>query len=462
MRNCLDYIENKLPGNVEIHGLYNAYTEENMARRASSESINEPFTKIFPRGMHADSGGLQMLTLGKGSIEKEDRLKIYETQAKYSNYAMSFDEIPSIIKDDIRYYLPDQVSQKGIDSGVNLKEQFDFFDEFETDCKIIPIVQGWGIDDTEKFASGLFSKLSKKQLAKVDVLATGFPVASPYATAKRVFDLFKVKTIPNKVKKHLHLLGVTGTKRIVPALILIKNGFTPGLEILTFDAVTLAMSYVMGKQIPAIENFLEGKSQIFLGKKRNDVVESYWTELYDFWKDDPNCIFDDVDDMLEHSYYNKQGLNSGYQQYVHYLKADDEGNFLPENKVIADLHFAKVLKQEQYYILYQIHNYIQILEHFLEDKISLEHIFVGKDLEIFTALEKVTNNDEFEDWFNYVRKVTGFSIPTIGKNYQDTIDVVRSIFGDDIEIVEVGRKKQPSRSSKMHAQEISNTNDFLF
>jgi hypothetical protein len=432
LRNCLDFIENKLPGNVELHGLYNAYTEEIMARRASGPSIDEPFRKIFPNGIHADSGGLQMVTLGKGTITAEDRLKIYETQANYSHYAMSFDEIPSLIKDDVRYYLPHTVEQKGIESGNNLREQYDFFETMDTDCKIIPIAQGWGIDDTNTFAKGLFGQLTKKQYDAVDVVATGFPITSTYATAKRVYDMFQSTEIPYKAKKHVHLLGVTGFKRLIPALELIKSGFTPQLELLSFDSVTLSMSYVMGNQTPSVENFLQGKTKIKLGKRRNATIEKYWQEIYDFWKDDPNFIFDDLDDMLEHSYFNSKGMNSGYQQYEHYLQADEEGNYTQENKKIADLHFAKVLKQEQYYILYQIHNYVQILEAFLEDKIKLEHIFEGKDLEIFSALEKVKTDSEFEDWFDYVVKATGFRVPVIGDNHEDNTTVMQTIFGDDL------------------------------
>ena len=463
LRQSLDFIESKLPGNVEIHGLYNAYTEEIMARRASGEAINEPFTKIFPNGMHADSGGLQMITLGKGNITKEDRLKIYETQAKFSHYAMSFDEIPSIIKNDVRYYLPHTVVQKGVESGYNLKEQYDFFETMDTNCKIIPIAQGWGIDDTNKFARGLFGQLSKKQKDRVDIVATGFPITSTYATAKRVYDMFKSTEIPYNAKKHVHLLGVTGFKRLIPALELIKNGFTPQLEILSFDSVSLTLTYVMGNQIPSVENFLAGKTKIKLGKRRNATIEKYWQEIYDFWKDDPNFLFDDLNDMLEHSYFNSQGLNSGYQQYEHYLQVDESGNYTAENKKIADMHFAKVLKQEQYYILYQVHNYVQILEAFLEDKIKLSHIFEGKDLDIFSALEKVKTDSEFEDWFDYVVKATGFKVPVIDENHMDNNQVASSIFGDGINVEEKERKKQPPRKPKPLApQDDTTTMNTLF
>jgi hypothetical protein len=463
LRCGLDYIESKLPGNVDIHGLYNAYTEENMARRAADDSINEPFTKIFPNGLHADSGGLQMVTLGKGTITASDRLKIYKTQATYSHYAMSFDEIPSLIQDDVRYYLPHIVMEKGIQSGANLKEQYDYFETIDTNCKIIPIAQGWGIDDTNTFAKGLFGQLTKEQYDKVDVVATGFPTTAIYATAKRVYDMFKATEIPVKAKKHVHLLGVTGFKRLIPALIMIKNGFTPQLEILSFDSVTITMSYVMGNQVPTVENFLTGQTKIKLGKKRNSTVEKYWQDIYDFWKDDPNFIFDDLDDLIDHSYYNKKGLNSGFQQYEHYLQADENGNFTDENKIIADLHFTKVLKQEQYYILYQVHNYVQILESFLEDKIKLEHIFDGKNLEIFSALEKVKTDEEFTDWFSYVQKVTGFKVPVLDGNHLNNIDIVQTLFGVDMVTEERERKKQPARITKpVKTQDDTTTTNLLF
>lgn len=452
-----------MPGNVELHGLYNAYTEENMARRATGKEIDEPFTSIFPKGLHADSGGLQMVTLGKGLITKKDRLAIYKTQASYSHYAMSFDEIPSIIIDDVRYYLPNEIEQKGIESGNNLKEQYDFFDTTDTKCKIIPIAQGWGLDDTDTFAKGLFSQLTKEQYDNLDIVATGFPTNSIFSTPKRLFDMFKSTEIPFNAKKHVHLLGVTGFKRLIPALELIKRGFTPQLEVLSFDSVSLAMTYVMGNQVPSVEDFLQNKPKIILGKIRNKTTEAYWQTIYDFWKDDPNFIFDDLDDMIEHSYFNKDGLNSGYRQYEHYLKADDDGNYTKENKKIAVLHFSKVLRQEQYYILYQIHNYVQILESFLEDKITLADVFSGKNLELFSVLERIDTDDDFDTWWDYVVQSTGFNIPTIKGEQTDTHTALSTLFDDSqLENKKTDRKKQPPRKPKpIIKDDISSINNLF-
>ena len=256
LQTSLKFIESKLKGKVILTGLYNAYTEEIMARRATeSPGINLPFTEIFPSGIYADSGGLQMVTLGKGTVEKDDRLKIYKTQAKFSDYAFSFDEIPAQFIDDKRYYLPDLVESKAKESGYNLKEQMDFFDDVCTDCKVVPIVQGWGVDDTDKFAEGLFKDLSKKQKDSLTVFATGFPNNSIHGSPQRIFDLYQCKHIPKNAKQHFHALGVTGFKRLIPMLQMIKQGFTPELKQLSFDSVSLTMTYVMGNVVPNVEDF---------------------------------------------------------------------------------------------------------------------------------------------------------------------------------------------------------------
>lgn len=428
-----------------------------MARRASGPEINVPFKSIFPKGLHADSGGLQMVTLGKGTVTKEDRLKIYETQSEYAHYAMSFDEIPAVFIDDTKYYMKSMVAEKGIQSGKNLREQFDFFAEKESECRILPIIQGWDIEDTDKFAEGLFHLFSDEEKDKMNIMASGFQSTSVYASAKRVFDLFQSKNIPNGCKQHLHLLGVTGFKRLIPILELIKNGMTPGLKTLSFDSVTLSMSYVMGGTTPSVEDFKQGKGKVKLGKKRNKETDVYWQEIYDFWKDDPEFPFDDLDDMVEHSYYNSQGLTSGYQQYEYYLQADEEKNYTEENKKIADFHFAKVLKQEQYYILYQVHNYVQILEAFLADEIKLEHIFKGKDLVLFKALENINSVEDFNDWYDYLKKSTGFNILVMDSEGQSAEDISNQLFGDNIESTEKERKKQVPRVAKPTAKEDDTT-----
>ena len=50
---------------------------------------------------------------------------------QYATHAMSFDDIPSLIIDKKRYYMPDKVYSAGVTTGENLKEQFEYFKEYE-------------------------------------------------------------------------------------------------------------------------------------------------------------------------------------------------------------------------------------------------------------------------------------------------------------------------------------------
>ena len=474
LQSTLKYIESKLKGKVILTGLYNAYTEETMARRATeSPGINLPFTEIFPSGIYADSGGLQMVTLGKGTIEKEDRMKIYETQAKFSDCALSFDEIPAQFVDDKRYYLPDLVESKAEESGYNLKEQMDYFDSVDTKCKVVPIVQGWGVADTDKFAKGLFKDLTTKQKKDLNVFATGFPNNSVHGGAMRIFDLYQCKHIPKNAKKHFHALGVTGFKRLIPMLQVIKHGFAPEIKQLSFDSVSLTMTYVMGNVVPHVNDFKENKPKRRLGKTLNVNVREYWQEMFDFYKDAPNFDYEDVDDLLQHSYYNKTidkngkslNLSSGFQQYEYYLQADEDGNATEENQALADSHFKKVLKQEQYFILYNIYKYVMILEEFIEGKVTLAQIFNPKDLKFYEALENVNTVEEFKDWREFLMKDSGFKLESISGDRVVSAEETTSLFFEAKEPEKKERKKAPPRiakETKIVNEDDTSTMDSLF
>jgi len=464
LKMSLDYIIDKLNGKVILTGLFNAYTEEVMAKRATeTPEINLPFTEIFDKGVYGDSGGLQMVTLGKGTVEKEDRLKIYTTQAKYADYAFSFDEIPAQVVDDKRYYLPDLVERKAKESGDNLKEQLDFFEEYGTDCKVVPIVQGWGVEDTDKFAEGLFKPLTKEQRDNLSLFATGFPNSSIHGGVQRIFDLYQCKHIPKNAKKHFHALGVTGLKRLIPMLQMIKLGFAPEIEQLSFDSVSLTMTYVMGNVVPSAEDFKQQNPKRKLGTKLNDNVRDYYQEIFDFWKDAPNFDYVDVDDLIEHSYYNTKKLKSGFRQYEHYLQADEEGKATKENQESANYHFRKVLRQEQYFILYNIYKYVMVLEEFIDGKITLEHIFKDKDLKFYKALENVKTIEEFEDFRDFLMKESGFKVESItGDRVVSAEETTNMLFGAP-EVVKPKRKKAQPRVAKEEIYEDDNSStDSLF
>lgn len=68
--------------------LFNGYVEA-----GEGEILSKIISPSSVSSVHADSGGLQVISRGF-QITEEMKRSVYEVQAKYSNVAMSFDEIP--------------------------------------------------------------------------------------------------------------------------------------------------------------------------------------------------------------------------------------------------------------------------------------------------------------------------------------------------------------------------------
>jgi hypothetical protein len=288
------YLKDKLNNHVAISGLFNAFTEEMMANRVDETGHN--FKKLFPDGIYADSGGLQVLTQGK-SIDPSMKQKIYSIQAKYAHYAMSFDEMPFKMVNGQKIYLPDKVSEFGTRAGENLKDQVEFFESVGATTKIFPIIHGVGLQDMNTYASNMLNVLDKKQLLKLECMAVG-GIQSEFELLERATNIYKLDNIPKKLKKHFHVLGVTGFRKLMPILIGARNGMLPDIEKLSFDATTITKSYLLGSIQPSLLDIKRGLSKRSLGRVRDSFVDDYYQQMWDFWKDMPNNIFDNVEDII--------------------------------------------------------------------------------------------------------------------------------------------------------------------
>lgn len=422
-----EYLKHKLGKTVKISGLFNAYTEETFAHRV--EESGQPFHKLFPDGMYADSGGLQVVTQGK-LITEIQRKKIYEIQAKYADYAMSFDEIPAKMIESVspdgeikreRIYLPDAVEQCGIDAGKNLKEQIAYFDSIGSKTKIFPIVQGVGFDDMSKYTLGMLSQLTPEETKHLECLAVG-GIANEFELLERANNIFSID-IPEKLKNHFHALGVTGFRKLMPILIGARNGLLPGLKKLSFDSTTFTKSYLLGSVQPSLEDYKRGRAkQRSLGKKRNKFIEDYYQEMFDWWKDNPDNIFEDAEDLLQHSCF--------HGQYNNPNKPDlpIEQRFTTGKQQYCELgleHGVKTIVQKHVYIYYNTYKFITILEAYLHGEIELELILDGyKQLNLLKWLEKIKNKDELNDFFKDVYK----SAKIIRKQESDGVGVTDCLF----------------------------------
>lgn len=421
------YLKDQLGGSVNISGLFNAYTEETFAHRV--EEQGQPFRELFPDGMYADSGGLQVVTQGK-MITEAQRKKIYEIQAKYADYAMSFDEIPAKMIESVtpdgeikkeRIYLPDAVEQSGIDAGKNLKEQIQYFDSINSKCKIFPIVQGVGFNDMSKYTLGMLSQLDDNEMKHLECLAVG-GIANEFELLERANNIYGID-IPNQLKNHFHALGVTGFRKLMPILIGSRNGLLPGLKKLSFDSTTFTKSYLLGSVQPSLEDYKRGNAkQRSLGKVRNEFIENYYQEMFDWWKDNPDNIFEDAEDLIQHSCFHGQYNDPNKED----LPVDQR--YTTGKQQYSELgleHGVKTIVQKHVYIYYNTYKFITILEAYLHGEIELELILDGyKQLDYLKWLEKIKDPAELDDFFKDIYK----SAKIVKKTESDGIAVTDCLF----------------------------------
>ena len=425
-----EYLKKTLGNTVKISGLFNAYTEEPFAVRV--EEGGQEFRKLFPDGMYADSGGLQVVTQGK-TIDANQRKKIYAVQAKYADYAMSFDEIPAEMKTvvdpitkEIKKYRVnfedlDKIERYGKKAGENLKEQIAYFDSINSKCKIFPIVQGQDFAKMSAYTIGMLSQLDDHEMDKLECLAVG-GVNNEFELLERARNIYNMD-IPYKLKGHFHALGVTGFRKLLPILLGAKNGLLPGLKKISFDSTTFTKSYLLGSVQPSLQDYLSGKAkQKSLGKVRNKFIENYYQEMFDWWKDNPDNIFDDAEDLLQHSMFHGQYNNpnkpdlpldqrftTGAQQY----------------KNLSLMDGVKTIVQKHVYIYYNTYKFITILEAYLHGEVAMEKFMDGyKQLDYLKWLENITDPNDLDDFFKNVYK----SVKMVGKTEANGEGVVDFMF----------------------------------
>lgn len=391
--------------NIEMSGLFNAYTEERLAKRV--DALGCDFKHLFGGGMYVDSGGLQVMTQKK-DIDENMRNNIYKTQAKYGHYAMSFDVIPSEFINGQKIYFPDRVAESGILAGKNLIEQIKQFKQLETECRVMPIIQGLGSYDMDLYSNNMFSQLSDEELDYIVSVAFGGGTGG-FEFLSRMMNAHNSKILSQKMN-HVHMLGVTGFQRLMPPIIAALNGILPDVNRISFDSTTLSKTYVLGLVWPETHEVIAGKYRAgfytMLGKVRNQKVEDHYEKMWNFWKQNPNNIFDDVDDLIEHSLYNKDGFTTGFQQYQN-LSLEDG---------------IKTITQKHVFVYYNTYNFINILKAYLSGKASIQMILGQnqKSMFLFEELETIDNYNDYMEWEKSLRKYTKLDVPSVSSDNQAT------------------------------------------
>lgn len=367
--------------NIIFSGLFNAFTEDKVVERLKTITDFNNSNGLH-KFQYADSGGLQILNTG-ALVTDELKKKIYTYQANNSNFAFSFDEIPAFRNPDkTRTYVEEWIVPYGQKTGQNLQEHIDIFKSLKTSTKIIPIIQGYDHKQIESFTKNMFSQVNKNDLSGIGAIACGNAHGNSFGSLDTFMALHNID-IPESLKSHIHLLGVSGIDRIAPILTVLRNGIVKNLDRLSFDSSYHTQSYVYGEVQRSMEHLMNDTKIHRLGLTRNTYVENRFTEMIDFWRDSKTFNFIDLEDVFKHSIYDKEGINSPAKQ----LKFRSEADYLKNVNVI------------QMHIMFNIYKYIKLLNDFIDDKISFYDIFHNdKYFKFYSGLTKIKSFGDYIDW----------------------------------------------------------------
>lgn len=198
--------------------LFNAFTEA-----GTGEIMFERYRDDV-HSIHSDSGGLQMITRGL-TLDDVSKIKIYDVQSKYSNIAMSFDEIPittsgkgvSVTDMGSRYFDYGLVKEKALASAINLEKQINRFEELGSSVKPMLIMQGNCIDSFQTWSDVICEYLGDrvKKLYGISMAGTslgGGHLEDIVRAAAATFVEYPQELDSNNV----HLLGVGSISRLIP------------------------------------------------------------------------------------------------------------------------------------------------------------------------------------------------------------------------------------------------------
>lgn len=240
---------------TSISILYNAYTEPEVGKLITDNN-RFGFDEVM-----ADSGGLQVVTLGK-DMNRELMQTVYKDQ-RDSDLAMSFDEIPARnaletgrANTNRRVYYPSMADECATKTATNINEQLAHFDEHNANAKVMFITQGNTLEDVVKWFDIGYNIIDKELWANHIgglALSTACMGNGEQETIENflaylsLVEKYGQATLGNKI----HLLGYGSVTRLAPCIsMFLTNGMQDNLT-LSFDSSSISMSLMMGKFIKA-------------------------------------------------------------------------------------------------------------------------------------------------------------------------------------------------------------------
>jgi hypothetical protein len=300
VRRGFEFVQGKNNHNFGV--LFNGFTEPIFGPR---------FEKYRPflYDIHADSGGLQLVTQGK-TITPEIKDEVYRRQANWSDMGMCFDEIPIGMtgatsgRNDTtnRWFKADEMEAYARATGKNIKRQIEVFLEEKSKCKPILIAQGNCYDTYMKWVEYVVDEIPHDHIKYIGGVAMGAAAlgTGPLEDISRAFIFTQLPI--NLSHNHLHILGVGSIRRLLPYLLLKQNGSYDGVSV-SYDSTTHTSGVELGL--------------FFDTDKGNIKFDRRLSPTYDYLFDQVKEVFPELDQYSVQDFH--KVMNSGFTTYTEEL-----------------------------------------------------------------------------------------------------------------------------------------------
>lgn len=376
--------QGKYSHNISL--LFNAYAEKAFGERM--QVYKDHITNI-----HADSGGLQMVTLGK-TITPELKESVYNVQAPHSDVGMCFDEIPIVLTGlrSERNSTTDRIFDKenfeayARETGKNIKRQIEVFKETKSDCKPYLILQGNCIDTYLDWYKYVMEEIPQEDHYRIGGLALGAAAlgTGPLEDVQRAFIASQIPW--HSETMHLHILGVGSLRRMLPYIIFQQSGLYKNIEI-SYDSTSHSRAVETGA-------YYKDKNTIKYGRAYEDIYR---------------VIYEDV-----MSHYDMKASKDLFYDALNLATKD----WLKEH---STLEFW--VKCRMATIFSSIANFMQHLETMMHSKEEILKYAEKLKLESqYRTLYNIENRSDFEEWYNNPYLGKAMKSTSISDTKPDTLE----------------------------------------
>jgi hypothetical protein len=475
------YMQSHLKGYFTMGTLYNAYQEKKDGEYLKAHPLDHKIVL-------SDSGGLQQARRGEKFDDKTKR-EIFTNQAKYSDLAMTFDEMPfkpieankqtGVNLMASRCYIREMIEDSAKSSALEIDKQIEIFDEIGTDTVIAPIIHGFR--PNPEYFRGLgdntYLEYAKKLLENIDHAhpnVGGLSFASMTVAAdNRIGVLKSLQYIPQTLwsqeidahnLENIHLLGLASPQRLMVILSLVRsNLIDPRVKRISFDSTALTKAHVVGRVHKNRAEFKDAgdmRPELTLKDYKDPSaknVRQYYQNVYNYFKDYDGFLFDSWEDIANHS------ANNGSKQ-----KMSDQ---IKENGGEGSTFHMKNLQHVRLCTMYATWCYLEAMEDYIDGVRNSTDFPYGKEMwAIYNSIDNdvkdiETLHEVVEMHYYKVKDNMDFGVDTIAQYESElerrTTHAEKGVQETNVLFEDVDKLHQAHEDQKAFAQQKIDNHNFM-